>query len=166
MEKLVDDGLVKSIGVCNFNVQLLLDLLSYARIKPAVVQIELHPYYPQPEFVTWLQGQGIQCEALSPLSVVNIPGIPKPEHEPLFETTVVKELAEKHSKTPAQIVLAWNIARGVRVLPKSITKSHIDENLGALEVKLSQDDISKIDALTFRMRIYDFWKYNGLPIFN
>jgi diketogulonate reductase-like aldo/keto reductase len=109
MEKCVEEGLTKSIGISNFNVQLICDMLAYCNIKPAVNQIELHPYLQQPELVQFCQERDIVVVGHTPLSnparpVGSSAGI-------VLDDPVIKEIADKHGKTPAQIALSWNIKR-------------------------------------------------------
>lgn len=110
MEQLVDDGLVKSIGVSNFTLPLLHDLLSYARIPPAVNQYEFHPYYQQPTLLEYCRKQGVVVQAYSILGA-------GAEGSPLGDETI-KKIAEKKKKSPAQVILRWGIQKGVVVLPK------------------------------------------------
>lgn len=153
-EKLVDAGLTKSIGVCNCNVMMLVELLAGARIKPAVVQVELHPYLQQEGLVNTCQRFGIQVTAMAPLGA---PGFPYADYAKtkVLDHPTLKGIAEKHGKTSAQIALAWNISRNVMVIPKSITNDRIKENIGALEVKLDEDDLKQIKEMEERYRFFD-----------
>jgi len=166
MEQLVQDGLVKNIGLSNFNVQLVLDLLSYAKIKPATLQVELHPYHPQTELVQWCASQGILCEAYCPLFLGSAPGFGRPDLPKLIEREEIKEIAARLGKTPAQIVLAWGISRGTRVLPKSANPTRMAENLEATSFTLEQADLDKIEAIPDRGAIVEFGKILGVPIFS
>lgn len=153
-EKLVDLGLTKSIGVCNCNVMMLIDLLAGCRIKPSVVQVELHPYLQQEGLVTTCQRFGIQVTAYAPLGA---PAFPYLDYEKtkIVDHPVLKEIADKHSKTIAQVVLAWNLSRNVIVIPKSSTNERIKENIGALEVTLDSDDLDKIKGINENYRIFN-----------
>uniref|UniRef100_A0A8C0JBA5 NADP-dependent oxidoreductase domain-containing protein n=1 Tax=Chelonoidis abingdonii TaxID=106734 RepID=A0A8C0JBA5_CHEAB len=121
MEKLVDEGLVKSVGVSNFNVSQLERLLSVCRIKPAANQVELHPYLTQPQLVEYCKSKGIVLIAYSPFGCPNSP-------VPLLENPTVNEIAQKHGKTSAQVLIRFHIQRGIATIPKSITPARIVEN--------------------------------------
>jgi diketogulonate reductase-like aldo/keto reductase len=110
MEQLVDDGLVKSIGVSNFTIPLLHDLLSYARIKPAVNQVEYHPYYQQTTLLDYCRKEGVVLQGYSILGAGD-------KAAPLFDETI-KSIASKKKKSPAQVILRWAIQKGIVVLPK------------------------------------------------
>jgi len=166
MEKLADEGLVKNIGLSNFNVQLILDLLSYCKIKPAINQVEMHPYHPQNELVQWCSSQGILMEAYCPLGLGSVPGVQGPDVQKIIEREDLKEIAKRLSKTPAQIILAWGIQRGTRILPKSSSAVRLRENFEAASIQLPQEDIEKINAITTRAMFYGGWKSQGLPIFS
>uniref|UniRef100_A0A452H4G3 NADP-dependent oxidoreductase domain-containing protein n=1 Tax=Gopherus agassizii TaxID=38772 RepID=A0A452H4G3_9SAUR len=123
MEKLVDEGLVKSVGVSNFKISQLERLLSVCRIKPAANQVELHPYLTQPELVEYCKSKGIVLIAYSPFGC---PALPCPV--PLLENPTVNEIARKHGKTSAQVLIRFHIQRGIATIPKSITPARIVEN--------------------------------------
>mmetsp|Transcript_40689 Transcript_40689/g.46783 ORF Transcript_40689/g.46783 Transcript_40689/m.46783 type:complete len:308 (+) Transcript_40689:64-987(+) len=166
MEQLVDQGLVKSIGISNFNVQLILDLICYARIKPAVLQIEMHPYHPQELLVQWCAKENILVEAYCPLGLGSVPGMEGPKVQKLIERSEIQEIAGKYGKTAAQVLVAWGVTRGTRVLPKSVTASRIEENIGGAEFRLSEEDMEKIKNIPERAVIYEIWSHLGLPIFS
>jgi D-xylose reductase len=154
MEKLVEDGLTKSIGVCNCNIMMLVELMAGAKIKPAVVQVELHPYLQQEGLVNTCQRFGIQVTAYAPLGAPEFPYLDYTKTK-ILDHEILKSISEKHGKTPAQIVLAWNIQRNVIVIPKSSKNERIAENLGALEVKLDEEDIESIKNMNENYRIYN-----------
>jgi len=148
MEKLVKDGLVKSIGVSNYSVALLADLLTYATIKPAVNQVELHPYLSQQGLYRWCTEKGIHLTAYSPLGR---PG----QHRtgaPLLEDEVLVKIAKKVSASPAQVLIKWGIQRGISIIPKSSTPARIKENLGSVNVELSKEDVAALDGLNKNLR--------------
>uniref|UniRef100_A0A8C4QFN8 alcohol dehydrogenase (NADP(+)) n=1 Tax=Eptatretus burgeri TaxID=7764 RepID=A0A8C4QFN8_EPTBU len=123
MEKLVDEGLVKSIGVSNFNRSQVERLLSVARIKPAINQVELHPYLAQQEMVKYCQSNGIVVTAHTPL------GSPQPNfEEQILLDPVIIAIAEKNGKTAAQIILRYQVQKNIVVIPKSLTASRIVQN--------------------------------------
>jgi diketogulonate reductase-like aldo/keto reductase len=138
MEKLVDAGKVKSIGVSNFNVNRLKELLQYARIKPAVNQVELHPYLPQQELLDFCTQHGIHLTAYSPLGST-------PGPDTILNDSVVSEIAQKHGKTNAQVLISWAIQRGTSVIPKSVTPERIRSNFQ--DFVLPTEDFAKLNTL-------------------
>uniref|UniRef100_A0A8C3XP42 alcohol dehydrogenase (NADP(+)) n=1 Tax=Chelydra serpentina TaxID=8475 RepID=A0A8C3XP42_CHESE len=160
MEKLVDEGLVKSVGVSNFNISQLERLLSVCRIKPAANQVELHPYLTQPELVEYCKSKGIVLIAYSPFGC---PARPFPTEEnspvPLLENPTVNEIAQKHGKTSTQVLIHFHIQRGIAAIPKSITPSHIVENAEVYDFSLTPKDIKTLEGLNCNMR---FIKWNML----
>ena len=149
MEELVHLGLAKSIGVSNFNYQLLCDLLSYAKIRPATNQIELHPYLVQYDFVEWLKSEHIPPTAYSPLAK----GIPKTGKEPHPMTDpVIQKMATKYKVGEGKIILAWHRMRGHIVIPKTAKFERALENLSSLDLVLENDEIEEINKLSQNMR--------------
>lgn len=159
MEKLVEDGLVKAIGVANFTTMMLIDLLSYAKIKPAVNQIELHPYLQQTELLEFCKSNNIVVTAYSPLGS---PGNNKDKALPsLIEDNTILAIASSHNKSPAQILIRWGIQRGTVVIPKSVTEERIKENLNVFDFELSLEEMNKIAELNKNFRFVNpqvFWK--------
>lgn len=144
MESLVDDGLVGTIGVSNFNSLLLTDLLSYARIKPAVNQVELHPYLRQPGLHSFCQHLGIRLTAYSPLGR---PGQHK-DGPILLEDSALVTVAEQVGMSTAQVALRWGLQRGHVVIPKAAGAARQRENIEALAAKpLEPAQMEAIDAL-------------------
>ncbi|TKA24890.1 hypothetical protein B0A50_06619 [Salinomyces thailandicus] len=129
-------GLVRSIGVSNFGKADLEGLLENATVVPAVNQIEVHPFCQRQELVDLCHQNGIMIEAYSPLARGN-----------KLEDERVVAIAEKYGKTPAQVLLNWNAARGNVVLPKSLTAHRIQSNYQSFGFKLSPEDLDAIDAL-------------------
>jgi diketogulonate reductase-like aldo/keto reductase len=162
MQELVSKGLVKSIGVANFDCPMLADLLTYAKIIPATNQIELHPYLPQTDLLGYCAYKNISVTAYSPLGRAGVAyDLPR-----LADEKIVKDLASKNSKTVAQILLNWGIMRGTIVIPKSVTPSRIKENLGALDFELSAVDIKKLNSLACGRRFIEVKTGWGIPYFN
>ena len=167
MEQWVDEGLAKHIGVSNFNCQLLLDMLTYCKIKPAWNQIELHPYCQQPELIRFCQDNEIQIVGYSPLSN---PGRPfgGGGTTTVLEDPIIQEIALKYSKTPAQICLAWNLSRNVGLVPKTIKVERAIENLEAWEIELNDEELDQISKLDKNERVFDPIDWDTLlniPIF-
>ncbi|ERG63113.1 hypothetical protein L332_01420 [Agrococcus pavilionensis RW1] len=130
-------GLVGAIGVCNFLPEHLERLRAETGVVPEVNQVELHPYFPQEEQLAYDREHGIITQAWSPLGRGN----------DLLERGEVVEIAEAHGATPAQVLLAWSIARGAVPLPKATSPDRQRENLGALDVALADDEVAAITAL-------------------
>ncbi len=162
MENLVKLGLVKSIGVANFTGMMLHDLLSYATIKPAVNQIEVHPFNSQSELVEYCRHHGIVVTAYSPLGRQGAAGVTGPS---LFENAVILELAKKYDHTPAQILINWAIMRKTVVIPKSVTPARIKENMQVYDFELSSGDMKKVDTLNCNFRYVDPSGLWGVPCF-
>jgi diketogulonate reductase-like aldo/keto reductase len=136
LEKLYKEGWVRAIGVSNFQVHHLKDVIEDCEVKPMVNQVEFHPYLTQKELLAFCKEQYIQLEAWSPLmqgEVVNV--------------TEIQELAKKYGKTPAQIVLRWDLQHGVVTIPKSVKEHRIKENADIFDFELTAEDMAKLDAL-------------------
>lgn len=136
MEDLVDEKLVRSIGVSNFMPRHLKPLMEKARIMPAVNQIEYHPGWKQQQCVDFCHQNGIVVEGWSPLAQGDV-----------FKVPLLKELSQKYEKSISQIVLSWVMVCGVIPLSKSVTPSRIEENFLSMELSLQREDIEKIDSL-------------------
>jgi 2,5-diketo-D-gluconate reductase A len=134
--KLKEEGRAKSIGVSNFTVSHLQRIIDATGVAPSVNQIELHPRFQQKELAACHTEHGIITESWSPLG-----------QGTLLEDPTLKALAEKHGRTPAQVVIRWHLDRGYIVIPKSVTPSRIRENLDVFDFSLDADDLAKIAAL-------------------
>lgn len=153
MEKAQKDGLVRSIGVSNFTQTKLKDLMDKAEIMPAVNQVEIHPYLAQNDLVEFCRENQIVVTAYAPLGSGDRPDTMKEAGEPsLLADQVVDDIAKKNSATPAQVLIAWGLTRGLVEIPKSVQFDRIEENLGALNVTLDDDDMKRLNAIdeTFR----------------
>lgn len=137
LEAAVDEGLVRSIGVSNFNETQLAELSRAARFEPAVNQIEIHPRLPQHALVEYCQSRGVAVTAYSPLA----------RGGGLFDDNAVGGIAAKHGVTPAQAVLRWGVERGVVVIPKSVTASRIAANSDIFGFALDEEDMRGMAAL-------------------
>jgi methylglyoxal/glyoxal reductase len=142
LEKLYKDGRVRAIGVSNFKVHHLQNLISDAEIKPMVNQVEYHPNLTQKDLLEYCQSEGIQLEAWSPLK----------QGELLSDPTIM-ELAEKHQKSAAQIILRWDLQNKVVTIPKSIKEQRIIENSNIFDFELSSEDMARIDGLNKDERV-------------
>lgn len=169
MEELVDEGLAKSIGVSNYNGSLLLDLFRYARITPATLQIEHHPYLTQEGLLQLCKDQNIHVTAYSsfgPQSFLELEMQKAKDTPLLFDNQTVKSIADKHSKTPAQVLLRWATQRGVAVIPKSNNQNRLAQNLDVCSFDLAEDEIKSISGLNKNLRFNDPPGYGvNLPIF-
>lgn len=163
MEELVDAGLVKAIGISNFTAPMIVDLLTYARIVPAVNQIELHPYNQQPRLIEFCQHLGIAVTAYSPLgSQIEMNG-GKPA---LLEDTTILRIAQAHEKSPAQICLRWGVQRGTAVIPKSTSAEHIAQNVEIFSFELSPTNLEELSKLDRRLRYVDPYEWWKIPYFD
>lgn len=150
METLVRDGLVRQIGISNFNKAQVQQLRRHARIRPTVHEFETHPFLQQSEFVNWNLEQGLRVIAYSPLGNMN--PIYASTYTPLLEDPFLLEMARVKDITVAQLVLAWNMHRGVIVIPKSDHEERVLENFQAQNVLLSDEEIRAIDSNDLKMR--------------
>jgi D-xylose reductase len=156
MEELVKLGLVKHIGVSNFNCSLLRDLLTSVRIRPEVLQVELHPYLTQEKLLRFCQEQQIAVTAFSPLGAASYFSLQMAEaHEAVLEQPIVQAIARAHRKTPAQVVLRWGVQRGTAVIPKTSQYNRLRENLAIYDFSLQADEMQAIAALNRHRRFND-----------
>lgn len=156
MEALVEQGLTRQIGVCNYNTGLLHDLMSYARIAPSVLQVESHPYLVQPKLMHLARDYGIHVTAFSPLGALSYVEIGMAgSGDSVLDEPVVRAAADAHGKTPAQVVLRWGIQRGNSIIPKTTNPGRMRENLAIEDFVLSEAEMSAIDALDRGRRFND-----------
>jgi len=156
MEELRESGLVKKIGVCNFNVSLLRDLLASSTIRPAVHQVELHPYLTQQRLLRFCHEEDIAVTAFSPFGADSyLPlDMAQPE-ERILDHPEIASVARGYGKSPAQIVLRWAVQRGTAVIPKTQSPDHLRENIDLFDFELSDEDMSRIEALDRHRRFND-----------
>lgn len=156
MEDLVDRGLVKHIGISNFGVSLIRDLLSYARIRPEVLQVESHPYLVQEKLLRYCQQEGIVYTAFSPLGAGSYVSLNMATREQsVLNEPRVAAIAKLHGKTPAQIVLRWGVQRGTALVPKSSRRERLIENLNIFDFQLTDEEMKQISNLDRRLRFND-----------
>ena len=137
MVELRERGTVRSIGVSNFTEPMLARLIDETGVTPAVNQVELHPYFPQAKLRAFHAAQGIRTESWSPLA----------RRSELLTEPVLAEVAAAHGVTPTQVVLRWHIEHDVVVIPKSVRRERIEENLAVLGFTLTPDEVAAIDTL-------------------
>jgi len=142
LETLYKEGRVKAIGVSNFQIYHLEDLMKDAEIKPMVNQVEYHPRLTQKELQAFCQEQGIQLEAWSPLM-----------QGQLLDNEVLTEIANKYNKSVAQIILRWDLQNGVVTIPKSVKEHRIVENATVFDFELTKEDMEQIDSLNQNHRV-------------
>jgi diketogulonate reductase-like aldo/keto reductase len=145
LQTLLADGKVRAIGVSNFMVDHLTQLLERARVVPAVNQIEVHPYFQQPEVQAFNAQHGILTQAWSPIGGITF--YREGEHTSTLQDPVITKIAEAHRKSPAQVMLRWHLQHGRGVIPKSSKAHRIAENIDVFDFELTSDELSAIDAL-------------------
>ncbi|MEB8068179.1 aldo/keto reductase [Mammaliicoccus fleurettii] len=142
MENLYNQQLVKNIGVSNFNIDHLEILINQANVKPVLNQVEFHPYLTQTELRNYLSKHEIKMESWSPLMNAEI-----------LQDETVNRIAKEINKSPAQVIIRWNIDHDVITIPKSVTPSRIEENFEVFNFSLNDDQIKRLDALNENKRI-------------
>lgn len=142
LERIHEDGRARAIGVSNFMVHHLKDLLDDAEVTPAVNQVEFHPWLVQPALLEFCQDNGIFLEAWSPIMRGKVNEVPE-----------IAAIAERHGKTPAQIVLRWDLQHRVITIPKSVRQERIVANADIFDFELGEDDMTTIDALDRGQRL-------------
>lgn len=150
LEKLYRDGRVRAIGVANFQPEHLQDLMNKSEIKPMVDQVEFHPYHTQRRLLSFCQQHGIQLEAWSPLF----------RGGDLLTQPTIQQIAEKYGKTPAQIVLRWDLDQGVVTIPKSVHQDRIRENADVFDFELAEPEMEQITALNADRQSFDYDPYH------
>jgi len=171
MEELVNEGLVKHIGISNMQTAGVRDVLAMAKIKPAVLQNELHPYLPQHRVVKYCHEHKMAVTGYSSLgagSYVDINLAVK--EESCLNEPIVKQIAEAHGKTPAQVVYKWSLQHGICIIPKSVQESRIKENFDVYNFTLTKEQLDQLATLNTGKRFNDIgdWseaKGDFMPLF-
>ena len=145
MEELYREGKIKAIGVSNFHPDRLMDLIVHNDIVPAVNQIETHPFYQQFESAAFIKDQGVQHQSWGPLAE---------GRNNLFSNEVLGAIGEKYNKSIAQVVLRWLVQRDIVVIPKSVRKERIVENIDIFDFELSAEDVEQITALDTKESVF------------
>ncbi|KAI5634815.1 aldo/keto reductase family domain-containing protein [Phthorimaea operculella] len=152
MEPLVSEGLVKSIGISNFNSKQITRLLEHAKVKPVCNQVECHPYLTQQRLKDFCEARGIKIVAYSPLGSPDRPWA-KPGEPQLMDDPKLKAIADRLGKTVAQVLIRYQVDRGNIVIPKSVTKSRIQSNFEVFDFKLSKEDLDLINSFDCNGRV-------------
>ena len=145
MEKAYKEGKVRAIGLSNFNVEQIKEILSICEVRPTILQTEVHPYFQEKELKEYLAGQGMAIQAWYPLGHGD---------KALIEEPVFSKLAQKYGKSNAQIILRWHIQSGIVVIPGSKNPAHIKDNFALFDFTLTQEEMSEIAALDKGVRYY------------
>ncbi|CAD7701569.1 unnamed protein product [Ostreobium quekettii] len=156
MEALVDEGLVKSIGISNFSIKKTKEILSYCRVKPAVNQVEAHPHFRNDDLLKWCIENGIHVTAYSPLGSPDSAEILKRKVTPsLLGHDVVTNIAERLGKSPAQVLIRWALQHGTSVLPKSVHEDRIQANLDVLDWSIPEAEYQRLCSFHPQLRMLD-----------
>jgi len=156
LEQLQKEGLIRSIGVSNFNIEQVDRVLRESEVKPSVVQIEIHPYFTQEPLVEYCQKNGIVVTAYSPFSSPDSPWL-KEDYVSVLQNSTIKTIGEKLKRTTAQVILRYLIQRNLVVIPKSATPSRIKSNYDVFDFELDQGDMERISKLNKNYRTCRFW---------
>lgn len=138
MEELYKEGRIRAIGICNCYPHVLADICETVEVTPAVNQIELHPFFQQADALSLMKEYEVQPEAWGPFA--------EGKHG-IFTNTILTQIGEKYSKSAAQVVLRWNVQRGVVVIPKSVHRSRMEQNFDIWDFKLTDEEMKSISSL-------------------
>jgi D-xylose reductase len=167
MEALVDKGLTKSIGLSNYNVQSMLNLLSFCRIKPVANEVEYHPYYYQENLKNFCDKENIAIIAYYPLARGNGARQYIKNHNgemDSFKEECVEKLVKKYNKSPGQIIINWEVSQGIVSIPGTSRIERMAENLGALDFKMTDEDIKSLECFGKRMKFCGCRRFFGMNI--
>lgn len=138
MEELYEEGKIRAIGVCNFQTDRLMDLMVHNKVRPAINQIEAHPFHQQYEEQQFLIDNNVQMQSWAPFA--------EGKHD-LFSNSILDSIAKKHNRSIAQVALRWQIQRGIIAIPKTVRKERMAENFNIFDFVLSVDDMEQIKLL-------------------
>jgi alcohol dehydrogenase (NADP+) len=156
MEQCQKAGLTKHIGVSNFNIAKLKEVMKSASISPEMNQIEMHPFLPQHKLVNFCKENGMLLTAYSPLgSRDRLPRLKKDNEPSLLDHPLIKEMSNEKNVSPAQLLIAFHVHREVIVIPKSVNKERIIENLNSIQVKLTSEEMEKLYKIGVQFRYVD-----------
>ncbi|OIQ10381.1 glyoxal reductase [Moorella thermoacetica] len=145
MEELYHEGLIRAIGVSNFQPDRLMDLIVHHEVVPAVNQIEIHPFYQQTESIEFMKKYNAQPESWGPFAE---------GRNNIFQNEVLVSIAKKYNKTVAQVILRWLVQRGIVTIPKTVHKERMIENISIFDFELSQEDMEKIATLDTKKSLF------------
>jgi D-xylose reductase len=167
MEELVEKGYTRSIGCSNYNVQSLLNILSFCKIKPVVNEVEFHPYYYQENLEKFCDKEDIALIAYCPLAR----GLEARKYIKkhggqmnLFKEKCIQTLVKKYTMTPGQITLNWDVSQGIIVIPGTSNPKRMEENLGALYFEMSQEDLDSLNCFGKKMNFCGCREFFGMNI--
>jgi alcohol dehydrogenase (NADP+) len=166
LEKAVDMGLIKSIGVANFSESKIKKIQSFAKLPLSVNQVERHPYFNQEKLNSFCKSENILMTSYSPFGSPGRSDAMKKEDEPtLLDNKTLVDLAKKHNVPVSNIIIAWSLNQNISVIPKTVTPSRAKENLDSTKLELSKEDIELINSLDMDYRYVDgsFFTSNGSP---
>ncbi|KAI3382603.1 hypothetical protein SNEBB_002270 [Seison nebaliae] len=162
METLKKSGKAKNIGLSNFSIEQIKAIWEIAEIKPAVLQIERHPYLPNLELIEFCKGKGIAITAYSPFGNPDNPytsaDVPRPVND-----AVIKRIAEEHKVTPGKVCLRYQTQQDIVTIPKSTSENHIIENFDSINFNLTVDDIKELNSLETKTRFCHVTNWNASP---
>lgn len=138
MEQMLEEGAFRSIGVCNFSKEKLVDLCINSKVIPAVNQIEIHPFYIHDEELKVMKEFNIAAQAWAPLSE---------GQRDIFNIKILKDIGDKYGKSTAQVILRWHIQRGISAIPRTVQMDQLHENIDIWDFELSDLDIKQIEGL-------------------
>ncbi|MGD1060166.1 MAG: aldo/keto reductase [Methanomassiliicoccales archaeon] len=149
-EKLLKEGKCRAIGVSNFTIRHIQEMDSYATVPPAIDQVELHPYLYQKDLIEFCRARKVQVESYSPLT-----------HGNMLEEPALSEIAKKHGKQVAQVLIRWGLQHGLVEIPKAAHRDHIISNIDVFDFELSNGDMESLDSLTRGYRVT--WNPEEIP---
>lgn len=155
IEPFVNDGVVKSIGLCNFNLTQLQDILKNCAVKPAICQVECHPYFQNDKLVEFCQNNGILVVATSPLGDADLAQTREDIPKVLLDETLIR-IGKKYNKSSAQVCLRWCVQRGIVPVPKALEEDHVLENANIFDFQLTDEDMLLIKRINKNFRIQKF----------
>ena len=161
---LKEKGLTKHIGVSNFSIKKINQIIEESGVVPEVLQIELHPFLQQPKILNFTQEKGIFLTGYCPLGSADRPAVRILADEPkLFQQQIILDIAKDKDISPAQVILAWAVNRGTSVIPKSVNPERLKQNLEAADIELSTQEMTEMNSLDLHYRYIkgDFWCLEG-----
>lgn len=167
LEDCVRAGLIKSIGISNFNSKQIERLLEKATIKPVMHQVESHPYLPQVEMKKFCEERGMKLTAYSPLGNPGSVANDLQDKDKLLKDPLVLKLAEKYKKNVGQILIKFQVQRGIIVIPKSVSKERIKSNKEVFDFEMTAEEISALEAMgrNYRTCLFDICGISTHPIY-